>query len=78
MPTRKYADEFLFTLENVVIVPRKTIFFLFKKKWFWLIFLPSRNYPNKKSEDSIEADGLRDTPLDLISSLPTKKCPTVQ
>ena len=26
MPTRKYADTFLFTLENVAILPRNTIF----------------------------------------------------
>ena len=26
MPTRKYADTFLFTLENVVILPRNTVF----------------------------------------------------
>ena len=30
MPTRKYADTFLFTLANVVIVPRKTVFELKK------------------------------------------------
>ena len=26
MPTRKYEETFLFTLENLVIVPRKTVF----------------------------------------------------
>ena len=43
MPTRKYEDTFLFTLENFVIVPRKTVFF--NKNWFWLMSLPARNYP---------------------------------
>jgi hypothetical protein len=48
MPTRKYADTFLFTLENVVILPRNTVF-LNKKNWFWLMSLPARNYPQVSS-----------------------------
>ena len=31
MPVRKYADTFLFTLENVAILPRNTFFFYNKK-----------------------------------------------
>ena len=33
-----------------------------------------QNECNKKREDSIEADGLRKTPLNPISSLPTLNC----
>ena len=44
MPTRKYADTFLFTFENVAILPRNTIFWI--KNWFWLMSLPARNYPH--------------------------------
>ena len=33
-----------------------------------------QNDGTKKREDSIEADGLRDTPLNPISSLPTTNC----
>ena len=43
MPTRKYEDTFLFTLENLVIVPRKNVFL--SKNWFWLMSLPAWNYP---------------------------------
>ena len=31
MPTGNYADTFLFTLENVVILPRNTVFWIKKK-----------------------------------------------
>ena len=44
MPTRKYADTFLFSLENVVIVPRPTVFWI-KKKLFFLMSFSARNYP---------------------------------
>ena len=42
--TRKYADTFRFTLEYVVILLRKNVFWI-KKNWFWLMPLPARNYP---------------------------------
>ena len=49
MPTRKYADNFLFIFENVVIIVRNTVFLIIKKKWFWLMSLPARNYPDQYS-----------------------------
>ena len=40
MPSWKYADTFRFTLENVVIVPRKTVFLIIQKTGFgWCPFL---------------------------------------
>ena len=45
MPTGKNAGIFLFTPENVEIVHRNTYFWI-KKKWFWLMSIPARNYPH--------------------------------
>ena len=45
MPTRKYADTFLLTLENVLLYLEKN-YFLNKKNCFWLLSLPARNYPS--------------------------------
>ena len=55
MPTRKHADTFLFILENVVIVHRKTVF-LIKKK---LVLADVPSYSELPIGEIIELPGMK-------------------